>query len=175
MVLVALKDAAPVFADKAKYRKSVKWALSTLARCQVSDDPLHSYEVRRAPHVTDLIRKIPHDGGSRTDLPTDLQLACHQKCDGFKDVYGRMSWEQPAPTITGGCINPSKGRFLHPTEDRAITLREAAVLQGFSRSYRFDTSKGRYPVAQMIGNAFPPKFAEMHAAALLKEISAAGR
>ena len=53
-----------------------------------------------------------------------------------------MSWRKPAPTITGGCINPSKGRFLHPEEDRSITLREAALLQGFPKSYRFAMEKG---------------------------------
>ena len=77
-----------------------------------------------------------------------------------------MAWSEAAPTITGGCINPSKGRFLHPDQDRAITLREAALLQGFPQTYDFDLSKGRYRAAQMIGNAFPPKFAELHAKAL---------
>ena len=55
---------------------------------------------------------------------------------------------------------------VHPEENRAITLREAALLQGFPRSYKFKMSKGRYPVAQLIGNAFPPKFAEHHARSL---------
>lgn len=113
-----------------------------------------------------IIRKIPKDGGSRGQLGREAQLACHRKCDGFNDIYGRMSWEKPAPTITGGCINPSKGRFLHPEQDRAITLREAALLQGFPRTYKFDMSKGRYPAAQMIGNAFPPAFAARHAKVL---------
>ena len=124
-----------------------------------------------------LIRRIPKNGGSRTDLPNMDQLECHQKLDGFNDVYGRMSWHEPAPTITGGCINPSKGRYIHPDDDRAITLREAALLQGFPKSYAFDMSRGRYPAAQMIGNAFPPKFAEHHARAIythLEALSAAG-
>jgi DNA (cytosine-5)-methyltransferase 1 len=77
-----------------------------------------------------------------------------------------MAWSEPSPTITGGCINPSKGRFLHPEQDRAITLREAALLQGFPKDYRLDLSRGRYPTAQMIGNAFPPAFAARHAKSL---------
>jgi DNA (cytosine-5)-methyltransferase 1 len=81
-----------------------------------------------------------------------------------------MSWSEPAPTITGGCINPSKGRFLHPSQHRAITLREAALLQGFPKSYQFDMSRGRYHVAQMIGNAFPPTFAERHARVIAQSI-----
>ena len=120
-----------------------------------------------------LIRRIPKDGGSRTDLPTDEQLKCHQRLDGFRDVYGRMAWRKPAPTITGGCINPSKGRYIHPEEDRAITLREAALLQGFPKTYYFDMSQGRYPAAQMIGNAFPPKFAEHHARAIYELLQTA--
>ena len=70
-----------------------------------------------------------------------------------------MRWSEPSPTITGGCVNPSKGRFLHPEENRAITLREAAMLQGFPKDYYFDMSRGLYPTAQLIGNAFPPNFA----------------
>ena len=81
-----------------------------------------------------------------------------------------MSWHCVAPTITGGCINPSKGRFLHPEQDRPITLREAALLQGFPQKYHFDTTRGRHATAQMIGNAFPPIFAQKHAAALRKSL-----
>jgi len=163
MVLIALRGKAPAFALKTKRRKTVKAAIASLPVPHKSDDPLHSYAVNRSAHVLALIRRIPHDGGGRTDLPEDEQLDCHKRCDGFRDIYGRMSWRGPAPTITGGCINPSKGRFLHPTQDRAITLREAALLQGFPRDYRFDLSRGKYPCAQLIGNAFPPKFAELHA------------
>lgn len=78
---------------------------------------------------------IPKDGGSRLDLPEHLQLPCHRRCDGFKDIYGRMTWDAVAPTLTTGCFNPSRGRFLHPEEDRAITMREAAILQTFPRRY----------------------------------------
>ncbi|MCA1548818.1 DNA cytosine methyltransferase [Bradyrhizobium sp. BRP19] len=67
-----------------------------------------------------------------------------------------MSWDAPSPTITGGCFNPSKGRFLHPTQDRAITLREAAILQSFPRRYRFPTKASKESVALMIGNAGVP-------------------
>ena len=120
-----------------------------------------------------LIRRIPKDGGSRTDLPSSAQLPCHRNFDGFRDIYGRMAWRSQAPTITGGCINPSKGRFVHPEEDRAITLREAALLQGFPVSYEFDLSRGRYPVAQLIGNAFPPKFAEHFGKAIYRHLEEA--
>ncbi|MCL6560156.1 MAG: DNA cytosine methyltransferase, partial [Firmicutes bacterium] len=111
----------------------------------------------------ELIRRIPKNGGSRTDLPEEYRLACHKRCNGFKDVYGRMAWDDVAPTITGGCFNPSKGRFLHPEEDRAITMREAALLQGFPRRYKFPATDNKSAVAWMIGNALPPPFIAAHA------------
>jgi DNA (cytosine-5)-methyltransferase 1 len=70
-----------------------------------------------------------------------------------------MAWDDFAPTITGGCINPSKGRFLHPTRNRPISVLEAARLQAFPIWYKFTASHGRYPIAEMIGEALPPRFA----------------
>jgi DNA (cytosine-5)-methyltransferase 1 len=172
MILIAVRNGEPLFADPVTRKRGVRHAIGKLDSAGASGDPLHDYEVNRAAHVMELIRRIPRDGGSRIDLGPEAQLECHRKCDGFSDIYGRMRWAQPAPTITGGCINPSKGRFLHPEEDRAITLREAALLQGFPRDYHFDMSRGRYPTAQLIGNAFPPKFAEHHARRLREVLEA---
>ena len=120
-------------------------------------DSLHHYTETRALRIRELIAQVPKDGGSRSDLPRSMQLACHRKITGFSDVYGRMRWDDVAPTITGGCINPSRGRFLHPDLNRAVTLREAAILQSFPPSYQFSLRKGRYAAAQMIGNALPPR------------------
>jgi len=112
------------------------------------------------PRYTLMVRKriaaVPKNGGGRKDVPSDLVLNCHKGDVGFRDVYGRMHWDQPSPTITGGCVNPSKGRFLHPEHNRAIDLVEAARLQSFPIWYKFDASLGRYPLAEMIGNALPP-------------------
>jgi DNA (cytosine-5)-methyltransferase 1 len=113
---------------------------------------------------------VPKNGGSRTDLPSKYQLKCHKKTKGFKDVYGRMWWDKPSPTITGGCSQPSKGRFLHPEENRSITLREAALLQTFPKDYRFSLKAGRQGVATMIGNALPPAFIQFHASRLLRHL-----
>jgi DNA (cytosine-5)-methyltransferase 1 len=82
-----------------------------------------------------------------------------------------MTWDKPAPTITCGCINPSKGRFLHPEANRAITLREAALLQTFPETYQFPLDEGRYSVAELIGNALPPEFIRRHAVALRETLS----
>ena len=102
------------------------------------------------------------------DLGENWKLKCHRKCDGFRDVYGRMKWDDVAPTITGGCCNPSKGRFLHPTKNRAITLREAALLQSFPVDYYFSLERGKHHAAQLIGNALPPEFIRRHAAQIAK-------
>ncbi len=79
-----------------------------------------------------------------------------------------MKWDRPAPTITGGCHNPSKGRFLHPVAHRAITLREAALLQGFPPDYAFALDRGKLAAAAMIGNAVPPPLAAAQAAAIAR-------
>lgn len=150
--------------------KTVRDTIGMMATPGKSGDPIHDIPENRAPKTLALIRAVPHDGGSRTDLPEQFRLACHEATDGFKDVYGRMSWGLPAPTITGGCHNPSKGRFLHPVHDRAITLREAALLQGFPISYKFNAQHGKEAIALMIGNALPPPFISAHATALIKSI-----
>ena len=170
MIFFAFRGDCPAFGSPARKRATVAEAIQKLPSPEVSEDPTHNYRVRRSNRVKSLISLIPKDGGSRKDLPDEYQLECHKRFKGFHDVYGRMSWGKPAPTITGGCINPSKGRFLHPEEDRSITLREAALLQGFPRSYGFTMKRGRHPVAQLIGNAFPPKFAELHARSIYRQL-----
>jgi DNA (cytosine-5)-methyltransferase 1 len=171
LVLLASKLGEPEFAATASARQTVRHAIGRLTPPERSNDPLHNYSPRRSAKIEARIRKIPTDGGSREALGIRNQLPCHRRSDGFKDVYGRMSWDRPAPTITCGCINPSKGRFLHPKADRAITLREAALLQTFPKSYRFPLDEGRYPVAELIGNALPPEFIRRHALALRETLS----
>ena len=120
----------------------------------------------------EMIKLVPKNGGSRTDLPVRFHLECHKNFpEGFKDVYGRMSWGKVAPTITGGCVSPSKGRFLHPSQNRSITLREAALLQTFPANYFFSLKNGKQGVALMIGNALPPEFIKQHALAIKRSLS----
>lgn len=156
-------------------RKTVREAIGNLPRPGRSGDPLHDLKENRNAHIIEMIKKIPRDGGSRSDLPQKYQLACHKRLpSGFKDVYGRMAWEDVAPTITGGCVSPSKGRFLHPSQNRSITLREAALLQTFPKKYHFSLKKGKQGVALMIGNALPPTFIKEHALAIKKSLLLAG-
>lgn len=163
MILLAGRNAPIAFARPARRRKTVREALRQLKTSQARKDPLHQLGEARSAKVVDLIRLIPKNGGSRSDLGQGRQLECHRNCDGFKDVYGRMAWDEVSPTITGGCCNPSKGRFLHPTKNRCITLREAALLQTFPPTYFFSTQRGKFAAAQLIGNALPPEFIRRHA------------
>ncbi len=175
MILIGSRLGDVAFAPKRKTAATVRDAIGSLPAPGTDDDVLHVRGPKRAARVEALIRKIPRNGGSRTSLGAKHQLRCHRKSDGFRDIYGRMAWDKPAPTITGGCINPSKGRFLHPVAHRAITLREASLLQNFPRRYRFPLSQGTYAVAQMIGNAFPPAFAACHARKLARHIQSSGK
>jgi DNA (cytosine-5)-methyltransferase 1 len=100
-------------------------------------------------------------GGSWRDWPKVLRTACHRKetGDGYLAVYGRMRWEHPSPTLTTQCYNYGSGRFGHPEQDRPISLREAALLQGFPRNYSFepkDKALATRDLARLIGNAVPP-------------------
>ena len=173
LILLASKIGKIEFAKKAA-RKTVGDAIKSMPPVGKSGDSLHDYKERRSEKVKRLIKRIPKDGGGRKDLGKRYQLACHKKCDGFKDVYGRMSWNGVAPTITSGCTNPSKGRFLHPNENRAITLREAALLQSFPKSYRFDVDAGKGAVAEMLGNALPPLFIRKHSTNICRAIQEGG-
>ena len=140
---------------------SVRTAIGDLPLAGKSGDPAHDHGESRSPRVRDLICRIPRNGGSRMALGEANQLRCHRGFGGFKDVFGRMAWDDPAPTITGGAVNPSKGRFLHPYEDRSITLREAAILQSFPATYKFVMDRGKGPNAQLVGNAIPPALAKI--------------
>lgn len=166
LIMLASRVHIPVVAEKVEKRITVRQALKGMVEPGQGRDKLHGLGENRSQKVRNLIALIPKDGGSRRDLPAEYQLDCHKRSDGFKDVYGRLAWDDVSPTITSGCHNPSKGRFLHPAEDRTISLREAAVLQGFPRSYKFDITHGKEAIALMIGNALPPPFITAHAEAL---------
>lgn len=152
-------------------KKTVRQTFAALPEVGHSGDELHDIIENRTQKVKLMISLVPKDGGSRSDLPKELWLECHKRnSGGYKDVYGRMSWDDVAPTITGGCTNPSKGRFLHPVENRAITLREAALLQTFPKKYKFSMRRGKDAVALMIGNALPPEFIRQHAKMFIRHL-----
>lgn len=172
LILVASKGTKIPFGAEARVRRNVRDAIGDLVHPRHSRDPHHAHamKTKRSVRIRKLISMIPRNGGSRTDLSRRHWLACHKRCDGFKDVYGRMRWSQVAPTITGGCLNPSKGRFLHPTHNRPITIREASLLQGFPKSYKFPFGAGSYSLAELIGNALPPEFVRRHAVSIRRAL-----
>ncbi|MNF99158.1 putative BsuMI modification methylase subunit YdiO [compost metagenome] len=101
--------------------------------------------------LIELFKNTPINGGSRSD--SGRVLKCHQGHGGHSDVYGRINPSKPGPTMTTACINPSKGRFVHPTENHGITLRQAARLQTFPDNFIF--SGGLMAAGVQIGNAVP--------------------
>ena len=105
-------------------------------------------------------QNTPVDGGTRLSWASNekLQLECYKNHDGHTDVYGRMFWGKPSPALTTRFIYTSTGRYTHPEQDRAISLREGATLQSFPYNYVFH-STSQVTIATMIGNAVPPKLA----------------
>lgn len=109
--------------------------------------------------------KFSRQGGTWRDWPEELRANCHSKSSGraYSSIYGRMSWDRPAPTITTKFTNYGSGRFGHPHQDRAISLREGAVLQSFPEDFDFLVGRERLSItstARHIGNAVPPLVAE---------------
>lgn len=129
------------------------------------------------PSISDInkrrLKKVKKDGGNRLGFANDpdLQLKCFEgKDDSFKDTFGRLWWNRPAPTITTKFFSISNGRFVHPEEDRALSIREGATLQSFPKTYKFKgTSIAN--LARMIGNAVPPKYATAIGKAIIQNHS----
>lgn len=111
-----------------------------------------------ASHNLKRLEATPADGGSRADWPSKFVLKCHKQYDGHPDVYGRLRWDAPAPTLTTKCTSLSNGRYGHPEQQRAISAREAAALQSFDDGYMF--YGGILHITRQIGNAVPPLLAE---------------
>ncbi|ODS35623.1 DNA (cytosine-5-)-methyltransferase [Candidatus Altiarchaeales archaeon WOR_SM1_SCG] len=115
------------------------------------------------------LEKTPKNGGSWLDWANHTNLKReHYNGNGFKDNYGRMSWDKPAPTITTKFLSISNGRFGHPEENRAISIREGATLQTFPKNYVF-YSKSIGATARMIGNAVPPEYARRIGEAIINK------
>ncbi len=168
LIVFAATDGRIPFPDPLPVRRTVREAIGSLPSPIRSSDAAHTHSEHRTDRVRVLISMIPRNGGGRADLGEARQLRCHKHADGFNDIYGRMEWTKVAPTITSGFVNPSKGRFLHPTANRTITVREGALLQSFPATYKFPMRRGKYPAAEMIGNAVPPLFAAAQAACIRK-------
>lgn len=142
-----------------------------------ASDPVDTIHRARALSPLNLQRlKASKPGGTWEDWPERLRAPCHRRSTGssFRNVYARMNWDEPAPTITTEAYNFGTGRFGHPEQDRPISLREAALLQGFPANYEF--ARAGEPVhfsttGRLIGNAVPPPLGFFIGKALLRSLS----
>lgn len=156
--------------------KTVRDAISHLPNLKAGEvcktDPMHITSKHRA-NTIEIFKAVPKDGGSR---PSGVGPKCLDNVKGFSDVYGRLYWDQPAVTITARCRTPSCGRFLHPEQHRGLSVREAALLQGFPEDFIFEGPfDDKY---KQIGNAVPPLFSEClakHISTFLKGMKATKR
>jgi DNA (cytosine-5)-methyltransferase 1 len=171
LVLVGSRLAPIQIAPATYVKRTVRDTIGSIEPIAITKDGLHRVVMHHSAYVNKMISRIPRNGGSRLDLPEGYILNCHKNPNiGFRDVYGRMRWDEVAPTITGGCLNPSKGRFLHPEYNRAISAREAALLQSFPRRYSFPTKIKKGVLGSLIGNALPPKFSEIQSKHILNHL-----
>ncbi|MFE2450173.1 DNA cytosine methyltransferase [[Kitasatospora] papulosa] len=138
--------------------RTARHALAHLARYSRPDDPLDVHRQSSAA-VGARIAAIPV-GGNRFDLPEEHQLDCHKRLTArtAASSYGRIKLDEPAPTMTTRCTTPACGTFIHPTENRGLTLREAATFQTFPLNYRFHGHYGS--IERQIGNAVPVRMAK---------------
>lgn len=161
----------------AQLPKTVRESISHLKRLEAGqsdpDDPLHSACALSALNLKRI--KASRPGGTWRDWKKSLVARCHQGKRGetYPSVYGRMEWDAPAPTITTQSFGYGNGRFGHPEQDRAITLREASILQTFPDSYVFlsETARLRYSVlGRLIGNAVPVRLGEVIATSFVAHV-----
>ncbi len=152
--------------EKATHVRRAIWDLPPIESGRVDpDDPAHT-STQSEGLALQRIQAIPHNGGSWADLlrnpetekfviPAMWRAVERGRLNSFGDVYGRMAWDRPAPTIKRECAHVGNGRYLHPEQDRLCTVREMAILQGFPRTYRFPIAS-RKNAYRNIGDAVPP-------------------
>ena len=142
------------------------------------DDPLHRSRALSELNLRRIRQSRP--GGTWEDWEPGLVAACHKKASGswYKSVYGRMSWDVPAPTLTTQCYGYGNGRFGHPEQDRAISLREAALIQTFPHYYKLHeagTKPNIQSIGRLIGNAVPVELSRAIARSVSKHTAEAIR
>lgn len=162
--------------------KTVKEAIGHLPKIKNGEthksDLIHKASEMKELNLRRIRASIP--GGTWKDWSSDLLLDCHKKSTGksYKSVYGRMKWNEPSPTITTQFYNYGTGRFGHPSQDRALSIREAAILQTFPDDYTFIRKEDESSVTTLgrhIGNAVPPKLGEVVGKSILKHLEEYGK
>jgi DNA (cytosine-5)-methyltransferase 1 len=180
LIVIAVRDAVRPFPDEVADllpdwfeeggMTTAADALALASKVDPAKDSLHRAR-EHSQAVSQRIAALPTEG-TRFDLPAEHQLKCHSKLERRNATasYSRIRADQPAPTMTTRCTTPACGQFVHPTESRAITLREAAAIQTFSLTYGFSGGPGE--VERQIGNAVPVRMAHGLALCSLSLISA---
>lgn len=162
---------------KAEFYETVRDAIEELVPLKAGEicpgDALH-----QASELSPLNRRrirASKAGGTWRDWDRDLVAACHKKKTGktYPSVYGRMAWDEPSPTMTTQFFGFGNGRFGHPHQNRAISLREGAILQSFPRDYKF-VAKGEpiyfKTVGRLIGNAVPVKLGKAIGKSIIRHV-----
>ena len=145
-------------------------ASTVFARSASANDP-NDIHMKHSSALVEVFKSTPKNGGSRKD--SNRVLDCHIEHSGHTDVYGRIDPNVPGPTMTTACVNPSKGRFVHPTEHHGITVRQAARFQTFPDWFKFHG--GLMASGEQVGNAVPVKLGEALLAEIKRELVASRR
>lgn len=162
--------------EKMTVRKAIAHLPPLSAGSACINDPLH-----QSSALSELnLRRIKYSkpGGTWRDWPKELVADCHKKASGktYPSVYGRMTWDDPAPTMTTQFFGFGNGRFGHPDQDRAISLREGAILQSFPADYQFMPPGSQVlqkVIGRLIGNAVPVKLGEVIGESIQRHVSLA--
>lgn len=168
-LLVASRRPLEGFADALGFsqqsERTVRWAIGDL---EMKRSDVETYD-SAARHSADNLRRIDYLFENEIfDLPDAQRPDCHRlRNHTYRSVYGRLHWDEPAPTITGGFGSTGQGRFVHPSQHRTITPHEAARLQFIPDFFRFDGMR-RGALQELIGNAVPPKLSYLAALELLR-------
>lgn len=177
LVLIASRVSTISGLEPITNKQTVRDAIAHLARLVPGqshpDDRLH-YASALSEINMRRVKATPESGDWR-DWPEDLKLECHKRESGktYRGVYGRMSWDHPAPTLTTLCCGIGNGRFVHPDQDRGVSLREAAILQTFPANFVFFKENERIKprvASRLIGNAVPPLLGEAIGRALVESL-----
>ncbi|WP_170443630.1 DNA cytosine methyltransferase [Ruegeria arenilitoris] len=153
--------------DPAKVTGSLEpWVSCSRVFDPTAENDANNIHMNHGAELIQAFKNTPINGGSRKD--SGRLLACHKDHDGHKDVYGRIDPSKPAPTMTTACINPSKGRFVHPTEHHGITVRQAARIQTFPDYFVFEG--GLTAAGRQIGNAVPIELGRVLTSEIMKKL-----
>ena len=176
LIVAKLNGYPPFPSVRVNKTRTVRDAISHLPELNCGEvsnsDPMHACPSLNA-HSMERMRAIPKDGGSWIDIPDEkkhLRIPSMniENPGSYPDIYGRLSWDKPAPTITRECGHPGNGRFSHPEQDRLLSVREMSLIQGFPEDYIFIGNLGsRY---RQIGDAVPPIVSSLIAEAIALDV-----